>query len=813
MRRCGQASRWPAAHRGWSCRTLGVVAVLGCVLPAGLCQQHEPPRAFGGGGRSASARPTVAASRSALERDAPGAARRTGLAPAASRRLMQQEHSSVYACPEGFTGGACEPCSKNIFALTCQLECDMFVNCSGHGRCDGLGGGCSCYPGWRGEACDEARPLPECGDGIVEFPEVCDNGCVQQPYSKDYPGCPQYSNLQDPTQCNPAQCNQCPPCIASDGDGCSDTCELECGYSCSAESGPSDCEIVSQVVCGDGLRAGLEWCDDGNTVDGDGCSATCHVEQGWSCTISLCSKTRCFSTCGDGVAVGTEECDDGNARWYDGCSQCTVDAGFNCSAEVNGDQQCVPVCGDGIISVFWEGCDDGNERDGDGCSSSCTIEDAWTCSRFWDSESVCEPTCGDGLIRGWEQCDDGNTLSNDGCSAFCTPEDGWECTSGTCTPTCGDGLRTGFEWCDDGNSVSGDGCSALCSVEPGYVCWGAEPFGRAGGPSDLCEIPFGDDVCGSGIMPLGTRKECDDGNTVGGDGCSPLCRIECGWVCGAFTVSELTFTASDMTTAYTVTDVTFAIYSNFPESYGGCRGGDCGWLIASSQGVARVRTNERYLIVASRQGYYEAYKEIWVDSVMSSLSFEMVEEMSTNQDRVVLSWDYGQDLDLWVYDKADRSNKVGWNVAGRSDSFAGGQITLDVDNWDGMEGPETTQFRNLASGTVEVWVNHYDDTFTQSLVASTPATVDIFCYRCLDDDNEVKVGFVRSVTQAAGDVPSGGRNWWKVGAFVAPGGSERVKWTTCAWTTATWTRRQQTSARRLVRMANQCKLRLIRWTW
>ena len=180
-------------------------------------------------------------------------------------------------------------------------------------------------------------------------------------------------------------------------------------------------------------------------------------------------------------------------------------------------------------------------------------------------------------------------------------------------------------------------------------------------------------------------------------------------------------------------------------------------------------------------GYYTAYLPVYVDADGGSVFFEMVEEMSTNQDRVVLSWDYGQDLDLWVYDKADRSNKVGWNVAGRSDSFAGGQITLDVDNWDGMEGPETTQFRNLASGTVEVWVNHYDDTFTQSLVASTPATVDIFCYRCLDDDNEVKVGFVRSVTQAAGDVPSGGRNWWKVGEFVAPGGSERVKWTTCVY--------------------------------
>ena len=239
--------------------------------------------------------------------------------------------------------------------------------------------------------------------------------------------------------------------------------------------------------------------------------------------------------------------------------------------------------------------------------------------------------------------------------------------------------------------------------------------------------------------------------------------------------------AEDMVSGAPISDVLYNMYSEFQSAYSGCSGSACGNWISTTQDVASVRPDAEYLIVASRQGYYTAYIVIYVDADGASVSFKMVEEMSTNQDRVVLSWDYGQDLDLWVYDKADRSNKVGWNVAGRSDSFAGGQITLDVDNWDGMEGPETTQFRNLASGTVEVWVNHYDDTFTQSLVESTPATVDIFCYRCLDDDNNVKVGFVRSVTQATGDVPSGGRNWWKVGEFVAPGGSERVKWTTCVY--------------------------------
>ncbi|MFZ9889620.1 MAG: fibro-slime domain-containing protein, partial [Myxococcota bacterium] len=36
-------------------------------------------------------------------------------------------------------------------------------------------------------------------------------------------------------------------------------------------------------VCGDGLKLGQEGCDDGNTRDGDGCSASCSVEAGFTC--------------------------------------------------------------------------------------------------------------------------------------------------------------------------------------------------------------------------------------------------------------------------------------------------------------------------------------------------------------------------------------------------------------------------------------------------------------------------------------------------------------------------------------------------
>lgn len=36
--------------------------------------------------------------------------------------------------------------------------------------------------------------------------------------------------------------------------------------------------------CGDGKDFGLNECEDGNLYNGDGCSSTCKVEEGYICT-------------------------------------------------------------------------------------------------------------------------------------------------------------------------------------------------------------------------------------------------------------------------------------------------------------------------------------------------------------------------------------------------------------------------------------------------------------------------------------------------------------------------------------------------
>ena len=40
-----------------------------------------------------------------------------------------------------------------------------------------------------------------------------------------------------------------------------------------------------QVLCGDGIIAGTEKCDDGNATSGDGCSSTCTIERGYVCPL------------------------------------------------------------------------------------------------------------------------------------------------------------------------------------------------------------------------------------------------------------------------------------------------------------------------------------------------------------------------------------------------------------------------------------------------------------------------------------------------------------------------------------------------
>jgi cysteine-rich repeat protein len=263
--------------------------------------------------------------------------------------------------------------------------------------------------------------------------------------------------------------------------------------------------------CGDGVVSLREDCDDGDTDNGDGCSATCAIEPGYGCTGA---PSTCAQTCGNGALNPGEQCDDGNTTAGDGCNaSCRVEAGHACPTP---GQACVQTCGNGAINA-GEQCDDGNQNGSDGCSAACRIESGYECA---GAPSVCAPLCGNSRLDSGELCDDGNTQQNDGCSIACTLELGYSCpTVGQpCAKTCGNGTMNPGEQCDDGNLNPGDGCATECRVEPGYAC--STPSNGA----SVCAL-----TCGNGV--LNTNETCDDGNTAGNDGCSPGCRVETGYSC------------------------------------------------------------------------------------------------------------------------------------------------------------------------------------------------------------------------------------------------------------------------------------------
>ena len=127
------------------------------------------------------------------------------------------------------------------------------------------------------------------------------------------------------------------------------------------------------AVCGDGVVAGDEPCDDGNQDNSDEC-------------LNGCVAPSCGDTF---VHFGVEECDDGNTDDSDDCVKCRL-----------------AKCGDGHVHPPEEACDDG-VANSDLIYGGCT--------------SKCQPGahCGDGKLNGPEDCDDQNSDPKDGCLAGC----------------------------------------------------------------------------------------------------------------------------------------------------------------------------------------------------------------------------------------------------------------------------------------------------------------------------------------------------------------------------------------------------------
>ena len=225
----------------------------------------------------------------------------------------------------------------------------------------------------------------------------------------------------DPTVCSDTDNDQCDDCasgsfnpaddgVDTDADGICDLGDLCVDVPDPLQLDTNNNGVGDECDCGDGIRAGVEECDEA------GDTANCDID----CT---------FVVCGDGhVNPVVEACDDGN---QDNTDSCPDGVGGTCQFS---------VCGDGHVNAQTETCDDGNQDNTDNCPDGV----GGTCEFSY---------CGDGHVNAQtEACDDANDINDDTCTNVCE------------APACGDGILHNNEQCDDGNVMGGDGCDDLCNL-------------------------------------------------------------------------------------------------------------------------------------------------------------------------------------------------------------------------------------------------------------------------------------------------------------------------------------------------------------
>ena len=230
----------------------------------------------------------------------------------------------------------------------------------------------------------------------------------------------------------------------------------------------SDCTFDALVcpdvaVCGDGDLDLDEACDDGNNMDGDGCSADCQSE---ACgNGSLDTGEAC-----DGSEFGGATCSD--YGFVDGPLGC-----FDCMIDV---ERCyTPTCSDGILHPP-EQCDDGNRTNGDGCDRRCRLEECGDT----DADE-------DGVGDECDQCPEGDDTADadlDGVADACDVCPGFDDSADDDS----DGFPDGCDICPAGDDLAdddSDGVPDACDI-----C----SEGDDSADADMDTVPDACDLCPEG---------------------------------------------------------------------------------------------------------------------------------------------------------------------------------------------------------------------------------------------------------------------------------------------------------------------------
>lgn len=320
----------------------------------------------------------------------------------------------------------------------------------------------------------------ECGNGVVDAGETCDDGSLNGSYGY----CDDNCTYTDSFSC---------------GDGSLAGGELcDCGSSSVSglNYGGSTCTSLNgtygsnpNTTCAWNCAGPASFCGDGkvNTGNGEQCDGNTDSWDGELCVGGSNEGGACDS---DDDCDGGGTCGDTSYSWSEACETTTVclagdtdDIGLPCTSNAACDSSI--GAGDGVCSTSTfpttrtiTCADDGDRGD------SCTWNSPWSDTIQWeDVECRATSDCGNGEVDEGEECDDGNSDATDACTNECQAN------------VCGDGyLYAGEEQCDEG----GDN-GEICEASYGSTCSYC---------SDSCNrVTYSGAFCGNNVIEGAER--CD----------------------------------------------------------------------------------------------------------------------------------------------------------------------------------------------------------------------------------------------------------------------------------------------------------------
>ncbi|APR75570.1 Multiple EGF-like-domain protein 3 precursor [Minicystis rosea] len=229
---------------------------------------------------------------------------------------------------------------------------------------------------------------------------------------------------------------------------------------------------LTLAICGNGVVELAEQCDDGNTANGDGCSALCKMES----TPEAEPNNSCAAANGPtqlppntlfAGSIGTA----GDQDWYAIVLPNYADLRLQTFDET-GPGSCA-TGHDSELQAFNSSCTSLGALNDDGGVGLCSLLDptastqtfmrhlapgtyyamvrahSTTATFSYTLLASLTALCGNGIVEGSEQCDGTANCGSD-CMVI---------------PGCGNGLKETGEQCDDGNTANGDGCSDTCQWE------------------------------------------------------------------------------------------------------------------------------------------------------------------------------------------------------------------------------------------------------------------------------------------------------------------------------------------------------------